>query len=171
MTWESPFVPSYDSKDMLISLPGTLKIIYLEVAKTFMTLNISVTVYWIANRESQNAFKLKLSSKECKKILEKSETCTSHSISNSYRQTTYFIIGYLKFYYYQRYITKLTRHNKSWNEALDVCAEIGAHLPFFNSKVDLNEFVDLLKQPGHVPLIEMVFIGLYSNLGKVCKQT
>ena len=50
----------------------------------------------------------------------------------------------------------------SWNSALLICKRFGGHLPVFNSRKEIEEFVSILKD-GHFPLIEALFIGLHMD--------
>ena len=48
----------------------------------------------------------------------------------------------------------------SWNSANIICNRIGGHLPEFNSRKDLEEFVSFLKQRPNLPVLEAIYIGL-----------
>ena len=167
LVWQSPFMPLYHSTEMFLSLPGSLLHFYLNVTRVEPQNNLSMHITWISNKITNNTFIFKSSSRECKLLQYQSETCSTFITYSEHKQTTYFIIGYIKYLYDQYYITKIRKTNKSWNEASDICEEIGAHLPYFNSQDDLDEFKDFLKQPHHVPLMDMVFIGLRSLSHKV----
>ena len=103
-------------------------------------------ITWVSNKVINNPVTFITSSKECELLQYQSETCSTFITYKGYKQTTYFIIGYMKYFYNNFYITKIRKTKKSWNEASDICEKIGAHLPYFNSKDDLDEFKDFLKQ-------------------------
>ena len=51
----------------------------------------------------------------------------------------------------------------SWNSVSSICKNLGGgHLPVFNSRKEIEEFVFLLKT-GRLPLVEAIFIGLYAD--------
>ena len=52
---------------------------------------------------------------------------------------------------------------QSWNSAQKICNETGGHLPEFNSRKDLEEFVSLLKLRPDLPVLEAIYIGLRLN--------
>ena len=151
---------------MFISLQGKLLHFYLNVTRRLSKDTPFMDITW-HSKQSSRKIKFKPFSLECELLQHQSETCSTFITSNEHKQTTYFIIGYIKYFYSKFYITKFRKTKKSWNEASDICEEIGAHLPYFNSKDDLDEFMDILKQPYNVPLVEMVFIGLHSLYRKV----
>ena len=167
LLWESIFSPLYHSTDMLISLPGNLLYFYLNLTKVLPTYNLSATVHWIFNKYNDITFKIQAYSEECELLKSQSETCSTFVNSNGQKKTTYFIIGHSKYHSDWQYIQDIRIIRKSWNEASDICAKIGAYLPYFNSKADMDEFTALMKQSLHVPVMEMVFIGLHSISGKV----
>ena len=43
-----------------------------------------------------------------------------------------------------------------------ICKNLGGHLPVFNNRKEIEEFVFLLKT-GRLPLVEAIFIGLYAD--------
>ena len=52
---------------------------------------------------------------------------------------------------------------RSWRDAEDICKEMGARLPHFESKEKLRYFLALLKLSKDVPLLYSVYIGLRLN--------
>ena len=130
---------------MKISLPGNLidLFFYIDLPKSEPKINRSVHIFWISNKDTDNTFTFVPSSWECKLLQYQSETCLTLITYKGYKQTTYFIIGYMKYFYDKFYITKIRKTKKSWNDASDICEKIGAHLPYFNSKHDIDEFTAL----------------------------
>ena len=55
----------------------------------------------------------------------------------------------------------------SWNEASEICRDMGGYLPFFTFKKQLDELVALLKLSQAVPPIQELFIGLQYNAQRV----
>ena len=51
----------------------------------------------------------------------------------------------------------------SWNEASEMCTDMGGYLPFFTFKKDLDELIALLKLSQAIPPIQALFIGLQFN--------
>ena len=56
---------------------------------------------------------------------------------------------------------------KTWNEARKICTDIGAHLPHFTSREQLEKLLALLKLSEYVPLVEAMYIGLVYNSSEV----
>ena len=56
---------------------------------------------------------------------------------------------------------------QSWNSASLNCEQLGGHLPIFQGRKSLEEFVFLLKSGG-IPFMEAIFIGLKVNKKVSC---
>ena len=56
---------------------------------------------------------------------------------------------------------------KTWNQARNICTNIGANLPRFTSRDQLDGLLALLKLSDHVPLVEAMYIGLMYNSSEV----
>ena len=59
------------------------------------------------------------------------------------------------------------KDNTSWNDAANLCSSVGAHLPSFTSREELDDFIHLLRDSSDIPPLEAVFIGLKHNRKKV----
>jgi len=63
-------------------------------------------------------------------------------------------------------------YSLSWNRASMICRELGGHLPYFENREVLDEFLALIKFSDGLPLIHSLFIGLQlNNINKVCPET
>ena len=60
----------------------------------------------------------------------------------------------------KHFIFKIYHVKKSWNEASQLCRDIGGYLPYFTSKHDLDQLLALLKFGIAIPQIYHTFIGL-----------
>ncbi len=49
---------------------------------------------------------------------------------------------------------------QTWNDASELCASIGGHLPYFTSRNDLEEVIALFKLSPHATPVKALFIGL-----------
>ena len=49
---------------------------------------------------------------------------------------------------------------KSWNEASQLCQDIGGYLPYFTSREHLNEMIAFLKLLHDIAPLPYIFIGL-----------
>ena len=61
-------------------------------------------------------------------------------------------------------ITYVSKRSKfvliSWDEASQLCGDIGGFLPYFTSRTELEELIALLKISQHIGPVERMFIGL-----------
>ena len=68
------------------------------------------------------------------------------------------------------FISKAQKTKTSWNEAADLCSEIGGNLPILLNRQQLEQLVAVLKLSPDLPSIEALYIGLqWKNMSeKVC---
>ena len=68
--------------------------------------------------------------------------------------------NFIVFKFYQR---------KNWNEASQICKDIGGYLPYFTNRLDLEELLSFLKLKlwKEIPIIYEIFIGLKYELNQV----
>ena len=142
---------------MHISLPGTH--LYLNLRHVNHLVNTSVLVAWT---EKDQTVKYD--------VIDKRRYIIFAPIISSNKYITYFMLGSIgKFYHYRHYqffswntasdiIDK--RQIVSWNDAADMCSSVGAVLPYFTSRKDMDELLHLLSHSIYIPPLEAVFIGL-----------
>ena len=77
------------------------------------------------------------------------------------------ILGDIKPFLYR--LRTYEKENKySWSTANTICTQdLGAELPYFKNRDELDEFTALLRKSAYIPFIEAVFIGLKYNPLKV----
>ena len=57
----------------------------------------------------------------------------------------------------------LKKWDRTWNEASELCESVGGHLPVFNSRDDLDEFLAIFKVTPYMPAIPAIYIGFSVN--------
>ena len=56
---------------------------------------------------------------------------------------------------------------KSWNVAEKICSTLGGSLPYFTSREDLHDLINILKYTSYIPPMEGIFIGLKQDYNGV----
>ena len=164
--WESPFYMSstYKSGEMYISTPGTH--LYLNLLHVNYLVNTSVLVAWTKKDETVKFY-----------AINKKGYTIFAPIINTNKYKKYFMLGSIgKFYHYRDYQyfswntaldTTDKRQSVSWNDAADMCSSVGAVLPYFTSREEMDELLHLLSHSPLIPPLEAVFIGLKYNRKEV----
>ena len=151
---------SSHQKEKIISLPGILKVLDLDLQVKDKE-NVSVSITWI-----KHTGKIQYSV-QC---AENNEYCIFTKAS-----TSYWLFGNIpKFYEWKTTGLGLfkpseedSRIDTSWNDAASLCDSAGTHLPYFNSRDELFEFLQFLRQAVHMPPLEAIYIGLYYDQEQV----
>ena len=60
----------------------------------------------------------------------------------------------------------LSTNLRSWNNVSEICKEFGGHLPYFNDRVEMEEFISMLDIFGKTYPREAVYIGLNYELSE-----
>ena len=159
ITWQRNVGLQRLVKSMFIALPG-------NNYETIFTLNHGITdknsklhVAWQNHR-----FKVKLIQETAKPNYIK---YTLLSLDNI--ETTYFVLGNISEYFHHRVWENKEKRKISWKDADQKCRKINAHLPYFTSAADLDEFIAMVKSSFKFPIIEAIFIGLTFKENKVYK--
>ena len=102
------------------------------------------------------------------------ESCIRHSkfcllVVSQKSKIKYTIFGQIKPLLYGR--STYEKENRfSWSIAHSLCRDLGAELPYFKNRDELDEFAALLRKSNMVPFVEAIFIGLKYNPLKVSEN-
>ena len=152
-----------------ISLPGTLMLMNVILKRQVYSRNVSVSVNWRIHKNHRHLDADCTTSKiYC--ILQTSRISTEPNAS------IYYLFGNIPYFYkpppnpntlaqkLNLVLTSIYANDKlkttSWNEASGVCRSVGSVLPYFTSRNEFVDFINLLKHTPHIPPLEAVFIGL-----------
>ena len=86
-----------------------------------------------------------------------------HCLKFRKKKTMYYFYGNFTAYYETRGNT-----NYSWLMAHEFCKSRHMELPFFMSRIELDEFLRYLQKSDVIPFLEAIFISLKYNINKVC---
>ena len=137
---------------MYISLPGTIQRLELIINTQTKIKNLSAVVSWITIQQNNIHFSTSYNYKKLH--------CKFSALHASKSANSYYLIGNISRFYHGSYYLPQDWELKSWKNAAHLCSLVGAHLPVFSSRNELNEFIALLKYSNHIPPLEAVYIGL-----------
>ena len=167
INWGSHF--SLKARQMYVSLPGVFNEIVINMRTRVHPRNtfISVTLNKFLGDEVQHAV-------EC--IQEQQHYCILFLPKSQEMFTLYYLFGNMHEYYNTpntlAFLQSFTQGGESrklisWNTAANLCRSVGAYLPYFTKRSELDELLHLMRQSPYIPILQAVYIGLHYNKTKV----
>ena len=86
-----------------------------------------------------------------------------HCLKFGKKSAMYYFCGNFTAYY-----EAIGNTNYSWQMAYEFCRTKHMELPFFMSRIELDEFLRYVQRSDIIPFIEAIFISLRYNSNKVC---
>ena len=151
--------------EVRISLQGTNNIMYFELSAPvpdFLHVTALLNSYNKYAFNYSQWFKCQNLNKQCLYM------SANHQVMRSKK---YAIVGDLSIHSNLESLRRQRKNKISWNEASEICSNLGGYLPHFTSRDEMDEFIALLLKSDKLPFIEAIHIGLTHRAEQVSLKT